>query len=84
MKESKSQIIIDRNGDLLIGPQIPLSRLDGRVSEQEFDLLQIPAVLSAQLGASAAQVMSAEVLDPDLFVQLLTRPPSRSACRGFL
>jgi hypothetical protein len=36
------------------------------VPQQEFDLLQIPAVLAAQLGAGAAQVMGAEVLDPDL------------------
>ena len=34
--------------------------------EQEFDLLQISAVLPTQLGASAAEVMRPEVLDPDL------------------
>jgi hypothetical protein len=37
------------------------------VSEQEFDLLQIPAILPAQFGASTAEVVGAEVLDPDLF-----------------
>jgi hypothetical protein len=31
------------------------------------DLLEIPAILPAQLGASPTEVMSAEVLDPDLF-----------------
>jgi hypothetical protein len=36
------------------------------VAEQEFDLLQIPAILPAEFGAGAAQVMGAEVLDPDL------------------
>jgi hypothetical protein len=36
------------------------------VPEQELDLLQIPAILAAEFGASAAQVMSAEVLDSDL------------------
>jgi hypothetical protein len=36
------------------------------VAEQELDLLQIPAVLPAQLGAGATQVVGAEVLDPDL------------------
>jgi hypothetical protein len=29
-------------------------------------VLQIPAVLAAELGAGAAQVMRAKVLDPDL------------------
>jgi len=37
------------------------------VAEQEFDLLQIPAILPAKFGAGAAQVVGAEVLDPDLF-----------------
>jgi hypothetical protein len=34
--------------------------------EQEFDLLQIPAALSAEFCASSAEVMGADVLDPDL------------------
>jgi hypothetical protein len=34
--------------------------------KQEFDLLEIPAVLPAQLGAGATEVVGAEVLDPDL------------------
>ena len=34
--------------------------------EQEFDLLEIPAVLPAELGAGTAQVVGAEVLDADL------------------
>jgi hypothetical protein len=36
------------------------------VSEQELDLLEIPAVLAAELGAGTAQVVGAEVFDPDL------------------
>ena len=36
------------------------------MAEQEFDLLQIPAILPAQLGTGAAEVVGAEVLDPDL------------------
>jgi hypothetical protein len=38
------------------------------MTEQEFDLLQIPAILPAELGAGAAQVVGAEVLDPDLLL----------------
>jgi len=34
--------------------------------QQEFDLLQIPAILPAELGAGTAEVVGAEVLDPDL------------------
>ncbi len=36
------------------------------MAEQELDLLQIPAILAAQFGAGAAQVVGAEVLDADL------------------
>jgi hypothetical protein len=36
------------------------------VAEQEFNLLKITAVLPAELRASPAEVMGAEVLDPDL------------------
>jgi hypothetical protein len=36
------------------------------VAEQEFDLLQIPAALLAQLGARPEEIVGAEVLNPDL------------------
>jgi hypothetical protein len=36
------------------------------VTKEELDLLQITAILPAQLGAGAAEVVGAEVFDPDL------------------
>jgi hypothetical protein len=36
------------------------------VSQQEFDLFQITAILTAQLRTGTAKIMSAEVFDPDL------------------
>src|SRR6266702_741282 len=54
---SQPQIIVDCDLDVLLRPQIPLGGLDGGVAEQELDLLQIPAVLPAQLGAGTAEVM---------------------------
>jgi hypothetical protein len=36
------------------------------VPQQKLDLLEIAAILPAQLRASPAQVVGAEVLDPDL------------------
>ena len=47
-----------------IGAQIPLG--GRRMPQQKLDPLQVTAVLPAQLGAGPAEVMSAEVLDPDL------------------
>jgi hypothetical protein len=63
----ESKIVVHRDLNVLLRAQIALGRLDGGVAEQEFDLLEIPAVLPAQLGAGATEVMGAEVLDPDLF-----------------
>ncbi len=62
----QSQIIIHRDLDVLLGAEIALGGLDRGVAEQELDLLQVPAVLPAELGAGAAQVVGAEVLDADL------------------
>ena len=65
MQGLKANIIHD-DLDLLLGAQIALSGLDGRVPQQEFDLLEVAAVLPTQFRASAAEVVGAEVLDSDL------------------
>jgi len=62
----ESKVVVHRDLDILLGAQIALCGLDRRVPQQEFDLLQIAAVLPAELGAGATQVVGAEVLDPDL------------------
>jgi hypothetical protein len=36
------------------------------MAEQEFDLLQIPAILPAEFGAGASEIVGAEVFDSDL------------------
>jgi len=36
------------------------------VPQEELDLLEIPAILAAKLGAGAAEIVGAEVLDADL------------------
>ena len=59
-------MVINRHGDLLIKPQIPLRGLDGRVPEQKLDLFEIAATFTAQLGAGTAKIVSAEALDPNL------------------
>ena len=63
---SQSQIIVHCDLYILLGAKITFCRLDGRVPEQELDLLQVAAVLPAEPGAGAAEVVGAEVLDPDL------------------
>jgi hypothetical protein len=62
----ESQVIVHRDLDILFRAQIAFRGLDGGVPQQEFDLLQITAVLAAELGAGTAEVVSAEALDADL------------------
>jgi hypothetical protein len=62
----QSQVVVYRDFYILLRPEIAFGCLDRRVAEQEFDLLQIPAVLSAQLGTRPAEIVGAEVLNPDL------------------
>ena len=63
---SKSEIVVHGDLDLLLRPQIAFCGLDRGVAEQELDLFQIAAILPAQFRAGTAEVMGAEVLDPDL------------------
>src|SRR6266851_1895953 len=62
----QSQVIVHRDLNVLLRTQIALRGLDRAVSQEELDLLQIPAVLAAELGASTTEVVGAEALDPDL------------------
>lgn len=63
---SETKIVVHCNLDILLRPQIAFGGLDRRMAEQEFDLLQIAAILPAELCAGSAEVMSTEVLDADL------------------
>ena len=59
-------VIVHCDLNVLLRPQVTLSGLDRGVPEQELDLLEIAAVLAAELRASPTEVVGAEVLDPDL------------------
>jgi hypothetical protein len=63
---SKSQIVIHSNGHLLLGTEIAFSCLYRGVAEQEYDLLQISAVLPAELGVGATEVVGAELFYADM------------------
>jgi hypothetical protein len=62
----QSQVVVYRDFYIL-PPSRDSVRLPGSKSGRAgIDLLQIPAVLPAQLGAGTAEIMGAEMLDPDL------------------
>ena len=63
----QSQVVVHRDGDLLLGAEIALGGLDRGMSEQELDLFEVASGLAAELGAGAAQVMRPKALDADLF-----------------
>ena len=66
MNRSKPQIVVHRDFDLLLRAQVAFGGLDGGVAEQELDLFDIAAILAAEFGAGAAQVVRPKALDPDL------------------
>ena len=55
----QSQVIVHRDRNVLLRPEIAFSRLDRGVSEKEFDLLQIAAILPAEFGAGTAEIVGA-------------------------
>src|SRR5258708_7974779 len=63
----QAQVVVYGDINILLGPQIAFGGLDGRMSKQELVLLQLPAVLPTQFRASPAQVVGAEMFNPDLF-----------------
>ena len=67
----QAQAFINCNRNFLLGPKITLRRLNRGMTKQEFNLFQIAAVLAAELRASPAQIVSAEVFDPNLLCRLL-------------
>ena len=71
---SQPQVVIDGDGDFLLGAEVAFGRLDGGVAEQELDLFEVSAVLAAEFRAGATQIVGPETLDTDGFRRLLGQP----------
>src|SRR5450432_997249 len=80
---SQSKVVIDSNGQFLFRAQITLRRLNGSVTKQKLDLLEIATVFAAELGAGPAKVVSPESLDPDLFGALFDNRPNGPVAETF-
>jgi hypothetical protein len=52
----QSEFVVDGDLDILLRSQVPFRHLDGRVPEQELDLLEIAATLAAQLDVSLSEL----------------------------
>ena len=44
---SQPQVVVDGDGDLLLGAKVAFCSLDGGVAQQELDLFEVSAVLAA-------------------------------------
>jgi hypothetical protein len=75
---TQSKVVVDRDLDILLGAQIALRGLDGRVPQQKLKL-QVAAVLPTQFRAGTAEVVGAEVLDPDLDLPAFGDRPQQPA-----
>ena len=71
---SKPQVVVDGDGNLLLGAKVAFGGLDGGVAEQELDLFEVSAVLAAEFRAGATQIVGPETLDTDGFRRLLGQP----------
>ena len=60
------KMIVDCLRQVLLCAEVAFRGLNGGVAEQKLDLLQVAAGQTAKLGAGAAEIVCAEVLDPDL------------------
>jgi hypothetical protein len=60
----QSQVVIHGGNKVLLRSQIPLRRLNRRMLQQEFYLLEIATPLAAELGAIAAHVKRRQFLEP--------------------
>ena len=68
----------------MLGAEVAFGGLDGGVAEQELDLFDIAAVLAAELGARAAQVVRPEAFDSDFLRALLDHRPDGPAAHALL
>ena len=57
--------IVDGLDEILFGAEVPFGGLDGGVTEQQLDLLQIPARLPAQFRTRSPQIVRRQRRVPD-------------------
>jgi len=61
----QSNTVVHRDSDVLLRTQIAFRSLNGGVTEQELDLLQIATGLAAELRTGTPQIVRPEVLDAE-------------------
>jgi len=61
-----SDVVVHRDPELLLAPEISFSRLYGHVPEEELDLIQFAARDMTQTGARTPEVMRCELLNTRL------------------
>src|SRR4249920_2258231 len=55
--------VIDRVSKMLLTAKIPLGRLDGDVSQQKLDLVQVPSGIATQPCAGPTEVVRGQILN---------------------
>ena len=74
---SQPERIVHGDGDCLLRAEVALGGLDGGVPEQELDLFELAAGFAAELGASAPEVVRAQVWNADLLGRAPDHVPHR-------
>ena len=60
----EADFVVDRISEPLLAAQISLRGLDADMSEQELDLLELPAGLMTQTGTGATQIVRSNTIQP--------------------
>jgi hypothetical protein len=76
------EVVVYRDLDLLLGAEVAFGGLDGGVAEQELDLFQVSAALSAKLRTCPSQVVRTKTLDADLLGRLFDDRPDGPVAQG--
>src|SRR5262249_203037 len=70
--------VVDRPGDALFATQVSLGCLDGNVSEEELNLLQLSPSRVTQLRARATEVVRGNLVQTEHFRVVLDNVPDHS------
>jgi len=76
--------VIDGFFEFLPAPDVPFSRIHGRVTKEKLNLLEFATSLMAEAGASATKIVGCQMVNADSFGVSLHGIPDYVSCHSFV